>query len=92
MHPRAPGLRVLDVRRPDFLLLGEPGVFTWLLQLEPLSSESTRLIVRSRGSFGLPRLLGYGLEPAHFVMERKMLHGIRDRAEAAAGGFGAEID
>jgi hypothetical protein len=44
----------------------------------------TRLIVRFRARWGLPavleRLVGGLLEPLHFVMERKQLLGIRDRA------------
>jgi len=56
----------------------------WNFTLEPLPDGQTRLIARLRG--GTPpsaaRLLGRLFwEPAHFVMERKMLHTIRDLAE-----------
>jgi hypothetical protein len=44
----------------------------------------TRLIVRFRARFGFSPvkewLVGRVLEPLHFVMERKQLCGIRDRA------------
>jgi hypothetical protein len=92
LHPRAPALRVLGVRRSEFLLLGEPDVFTWLLALDPVSDAVTRLVARSRGSFGLPHVLGFALEPVHFAMERKMLLGIRERAEAVASGSITGID
>lgn len=92
MHPRAPPLTVLDVRPGELLLLGEPGVFTWALALDPVSTEATRLVVRSRGSFGLPRALGWLLEPAHFLMEREMLLGIRRRAESSTSGRTPRID
>lgn len=62
---------------------------TWAFILEPISAEKTRLIVRLRGDWNpslvttlLNRIL---LEPAHFVMERKMIHGIKERAENMAG-------
>ncbi len=86
MHPKAPPLEVLDARQNELLLLGEPGVFTWALALEPIAIDRTRLIVRSRGTVGFPRPLGWLLEPGHFVMERRMLLGIRERAERTALG------
>ena len=58
----------------------------------PLSDSTSRLIVRTRGE-GQPSLLGVPLapvgllvfEPAHFIMERAMLLGIKSRAEGIAG-------
>lgn len=59
--------------------------------LVPVDSSTTRLIVRTRGvqkpvfsSFMLAPLNVFVFEPAHFIMEREMLRGIRDRAERAA--------
>jgi hypothetical protein len=57
----------------------------WTFTLEPLGNGETRLIARVRG--GEPpkltaRLLGRLFwEPAHFVMEQKMLRRIRDLSE-----------
>ncbi len=57
----------------------------WSFTLQPLDAGQTRLIARIRG--GVPptlasRLLGRLFwEPAHFVMEQKMLRTIRDLAE-----------
>ena len=81
MHPEAPPLVVREVRPPQALVLGEPGVQSWAFVLEDAGAGRTRLLVRSRGSFGLPRWLAPLLEPGHAVMERAMLRGIRDRAE-----------
>lgn len=80
MHPQAPPLVVRRVEPRRLLVLGEPGVFSWAFVLEP-TATGTRLLVRSRGSFGLPAVLAPLLEPAHGVMERAMLDGIRRRAE-----------
>lgn len=72
------------------LVLGSPPqervtLASWTFHLEPVGASQTRLIVRNRGSFGpgatnfiVWRLL---TDPIFFVMERRMLIGIRDRAE-----------
>ena len=92
--PAAPpdvlGGRVADVTRWKVLAI-EPyralvlqgwGAFV----LEPLGEGATRLIVRSRGPGAWGRLSHYLFwEPAHFVMERRMLVGIKERAERLAG-------
>ena len=92
--PAAPpdvlGGRVADVTRWKVLAI-EPyralvlqgwGAFV----LEPLGEGATRLIVRSRGPGAWGRLSHYLFwEPAHFVMERRMLVGIKERAEWLAG-------
>jgi hypothetical protein len=55
---------------------------TWALILDPVDERTTRLIVRSRSGAkeGPVRFLVF--DPAHFIMERKMMLGIRRRAEA----------
>lgn len=58
---------------------------SWTFVLRPLDEGTTRLIARVRYDYQ-PRLWGalialLLLEPAHFVMERKMLLGIKQRAE-----------
>jgi hypothetical protein len=61
---------------------------SWAFVLEPIDPVATRLVVRFRSDYQpTPTGLivnGYALEPVHFLMERKMLMGIRDRAERAA--------
>ena len=79
-----PGWRVADVIPGRALVLERWGAFV----LEPRDSATTRLIVRTRGE-GKPSVMGLVLgpvnvfvfEPAHFIMQRGMLRGIRARAE-----------
>jgi hypothetical protein len=58
---------------------------TWAFVLRPIDADRTRLIVRFRGdwepSAGLTLFNRVLLEPIHFVMERAMMRGIKDRAE-----------
>jgi hypothetical protein len=58
-------------------------VFSWAFVLREAPDGGTRLLVRSRGTFGLPVALAPLLEPGHGIMERAMLRGIRARAEGA---------
>jgi hypothetical protein len=56
--------------------------------LHPVDQETTRFFVRTRGD-GRPSfaavVLGpinvFVFEPAHFIMQRRMMLGVRDRAE-----------
>jgi hypothetical protein len=91
--------QVLDLQPPQALVLGPHGDRqealaqglpwpTWTFVLRELGDGATRLIVRMRSDFK-PTPLGvlankYALEPVHFAMERKMVLGIKDRAEQAA--------
>jgi hypothetical protein len=63
----------------------EDGNWVWTFVLEP-ANDHTRLISRNR--FRLPRLIDrirmLPMEPGSLVMERKMLHGIKQRAEQLA--------
>ncbi len=64
-----------------------PFEFSWAFVLRPLPGGGTRLLVRERYQpvvWWAPAII----EPVHpvsFVMSARMLRGIRDRAEAAAG-------
>jgi len=60
----------------------------WTFRLSTLPDAGTRLVVRFQSDFA-PTPMGwlaykYALEPVHFVMERKMLLGIKERAERVA--------
>jgi hypothetical protein len=82
LHP-ANGLKVALFEPKRVLALKGWGAFV----LEPLDDERrTRLIARGRGQPGLASV-AYTLllEIPHFIMERKMLLGIKERAERAAG-------
>lgn len=70
---------------PDEPLPAEYSVATWAFVLEPTDDGGTRLIVRFRldwtpsvANFIVWRVM---TEPAHFIMERKMLLTIKERAE-----------
>ena len=88
LHPKAPPLRVTRLDPGRALVLGT----SWAFILEPVDERTTRLLVRGRGRFENPdlgrplNLLYWRLvfEPAHFIMERRMLKGIKERAESAA--------
>jgi hypothetical protein len=90
LHPHAPPLPVERVEYGTAIVLGtntsDPG--TWAFYIRPLGECTTRLVVRGRSDFK-PGLLKWFtryvlFEPAHFIMERKMLLGIKARAEAAS--------
>ena len=66
---------------------GPPLGGAWTFILEPQGENASRLIMRSRGSS--PRLLKrasdyFIFDPAHFIMERGMMLGIKQRAERTA--------
>lgn len=88
LHPQAPPLPVLICEPPRTLVLGNnldyPGI--WGFHLKELGRDRTRLIIRGSGDW-VPGVLGWLLarvvfEPAHFIMERKMLLGIKSRVES----------
>lgn len=58
---------------------------TWAFALTPIDRASTRLVSRTRAELGLPfglkHVYGRVLEAVEFAMERRMLLGIRERAE-----------
>jgi hypothetical protein len=59
---------------------------TWAFVIEPLDDETTRFIVRGRSGSRLSRwgkLVERWIEPLHFIMEWKMMLGIKQRAEAS---------
>jgi hypothetical protein len=83
------GWRVLDVVPGRALILEKWGAFV----VQPVDSHTSRFIVRTREP-GTPTLVGLALgplsvfvfEPAHFIMQRGMLRGVRDRAERQLRG------
>jgi len=75
-------LRVLAIEPGSHLVLSSWGSFV----LRPRTGARTRLYVRSNRWTGGPLtslVVRLVFEPAHFVMERAMMEGIRRRAEAA---------
>lgn len=70
------------------ILSGDNPPTTWAFILAPIDKKSTRLIIRFRQDYerGVGNFLGWRVftDPISFWMERKMLQGIKARAEAAA--------
>lgn len=88
LHPKAPPVEVAAIEPERAIVLKPWGAFV----LQPIDDKTTRLIIRSQGDYE-PDLrnpiLNFLLwrvvyEPAHFIMERKMLLGIKERAEKLA--------
>ena len=85
LHPKAPPVEVAAVEPGRAIVLKPWGAFV----LQPIDEKSTRLIIRSQGDYEPDLknpLLNFLLwrvvyEPAHFIMERKMLLEIKQRAE-----------
>ena len=79
-----PGWMIAAIRPLRYLALENWGTFV----LDPVDSATTRLLIRTRGDGHptLKRLVAApaGLlvfEPAHFIMQRRMMLGIKERAE-----------
>jgi hypothetical protein len=100
------GFTVIQYQPESSLVLGwaptpntAPAV-TWAFVLEELDERRTRLIVRARGArgyrfCGVPAWIGRAfIRLGHFVMERKQLLGIAERAELlrSTGDGGIERD
>ena len=100
LHPKAPPLPVLLVEPGRAIVVGGAAdedanehsnntrSGTWAFVLKELDPGTTRLIVRIRWD-RRPGLLDWifnigVLEPSHFIMERRMLFGIKQRAERLA--------
>ena len=86
---RALVLRLCDPQTGGFVDHAQPRYMdvVWAFVLQPIDEGTTRLIVRFLvgGRPRRPLAMAYGLliELPHFVMERKMMLGIRRRAERA---------
>jgi hypothetical protein len=86
--PNGPGLR-LEVLEPERVLAFRSVDNNWVWQFALFPrGDSTRLVSRNRittHTLGLPHRLAYVLmEPGSLLMERKMLLGIKRRAEHLA--------
>jgi len=80
LHPSF-ALKVTTFEPEKAIVLEGWGPFV----VEPIDENSTRVILRSRVPRRISALLYYLLtfEIPHFVMERRMLLGIKERAERA---------
>ena len=79
---------IVEPRRALVLDMRNMGGFDWVWQfgLYKIDENRTRLVSRSRvrTSTVWARLFTYAIEPAGFLMTRRMLLGIKQRAEALA--------
>ncbi len=69
------------------------GGWTWLWHLYPMGEDATRLVVRMRIQLGeIPgsALMTGVMDVGGFVMERRMMQGIKDRAEGRFDPAGIE--
>ena len=83
-HPKAPTQQVLILEDKQHMVLGKVGEFVWGFHLKALPGSKTRFIVRGissrKGVFARAVDILFW-EPAHFVMERKMMLTIKRLAE-----------
>ena len=81
---------IVEPRRALVLDMRNMGGFDWVWQfgLYKIDEKRTRLVSRSRvrTSTVWARLFTYAIEPAGFLMTRRMLLGIKERAEALRAG------
>jgi hypothetical protein len=88
--PDRPGMRV-EILEPGTVLSNrsEAGDWVWTFALVEEADGSTRLLSRNRIAMNGPsagqRLGMLMMEPGSLVMERKMLRGIKERAERLEG-------
>jgi len=79
---------IVSVIEPNraIILFGDDPPTTWAFILEPKDENTTRLIIRWRQDYEMTpgNVIGWRLvtDPITFVMERKLLQGIKARAEA----------
>ena len=66
-----------DVHDSDAALAAGRPRSTWAFIVQPVDQHTTRLLIRSRGSSLMGRVQG----PIQFVMQRKAMLGIKQRAE-----------
>ena len=75
----------------------QPPTITWTFVLEPRRWSQTRLIVRARATYAAPSqavpfwMASPFVHFGHFLMQRKQLLGIADRAERVASPGGRPV-
>jgi len=104
LSPSAAMIVVETVPNEAFVLFREAPVpgwdrpmrWSWAFVLQPLGADRTRLMVRTRVS-GQPSgpvawVLEAPMELLHFVMERGMLQGLKQRVETAARSEASNVE
>ena len=99
--PLAPGLEIpVKVLKPNetLLLVGHDPVVgdaSWVLGLYPIDEQQTRLVTRTRNRWPMtPGGIFSFLftEPGSFLLVRKMLLGIKRRAEQTSGQTSRQVE
>jgi hypothetical protein len=81
------GPRVRALEPDRWILSGDEEMGTWCLALYPTPEGSTRLVSRWRQDWPITPATAFWIlisDPGAFIMERKMLKGIKERAERLA--------
>lgn len=90
-HPLV-AIPVAEVEAGHYLILGAHGRGSWAFVIKPMPGDRTRFVVRGRSGYTFPDLKLRPLnalywrgiyEPLHFIMERGMMLGLKQRAETA---------
>ena len=80
-------VRAIEPNKSLLIVIKEPGVdVTWCFMLDEINEEHTRLILRVRTRLTMTPMLLLSLPimyPGQYLMIRKMLLGIKQRAESA---------
>jgi hypothetical protein len=83
------GVNVYSIDAPHSMVWGTPGDTSWVWQLDELPDATTRLVTRIRSRIHWnPMSIAFSalMEVGDFWMIRKMLHGVRERAEGLLPG------
>jgi hypothetical protein len=76
---------VREIQPNRYLVGGDDGGGTWCLALYP-TAQGCRLVSRWRVNWPLTPATAFWIllsDPGAFIMERRMLNGVRERAERA---------
>jgi hypothetical protein len=81
-------VKAIEPNRSLLIVIREPGVeVTWCFMLDEIDEKQTRLVLRVRSRLDMTPLLLLSLPimyPGQYLMIRKMLLGIKQRAESLA--------
>jgi hypothetical protein len=83
------GIKVYSLDAPHSMVWGTPGDTSWVWELDTQPDGTTRLITRIRSRIRwTPMSIAFSglMELGDFWMIRKMLHGLRERAESGVAG------
>jgi hypothetical protein len=83
------GIFVYSMDAPHSMVWNTPGETSWVWQLDTRPDGTTRLVTRIRSRFRWTAMsIAFAglMEFGDFWMMRKMLHGLRERAEGAEAG------